>query len=160
MYTLFGLPVVETPAEPDNQPGEIVFGTWKQYWEKKAMESLDREVWEALGFGDKWFPPDVPTCGPGWTVEIKSITDPANPGWHLFGSFPPVSRDWNLAMWAAEKAGIWKGTSFVLGQSGVHWEIGEVNFKEGFVEGLVSVQSGPTAVCRVILSHLKNAESE
>jgi hypothetical protein len=123
------------------------------------MEELDRAVWEALGFGDRWFPPDVPTCGPDWTVEIKSIADPAMPGWRLFGTFPPVSRDWNLAMWAAEKIGLFQSDpeypEHGLAMFDGFWCVMEWVGGGEFDGDLATDEIGTVAICKAILKKAK-----
>lgn len=134
----------------------------RKFMTPEESKHLDRWVWEALGFGNKWFPPDVPTCGPDWQVEIKSIADhPAAPGWRLFGSFPPVSRDWNLAMWAAGKSGLFYTDSmrpphalFMLHGA---WEIARASRCELYECLHARGETGPLSICRAIL-YLKEKE--
>lgn len=127
------------------------------------MSELDKQVWESLGFGDKWFPPDVPRRGPDWgEIGIKTIPCilPGKSDWNLLESFPPVSRDWNLAMWAAGKAGLFIDGGNILRQGGFRneWEVGEINFGLGFIDELAKHESGPTAICLAILKYKESSK--
>jgi hypothetical protein len=119
--------------------------------------ALDKAVWQALNYHDRWFPVDIPLKGPSWEADIMSHRgDPSSPQELHLEDYPPVSTDWNLAMYALAKCRALPDISGVIHPaSGV---------ASGFVEdGNWSVAigryhyqgngNGPEAICKAILQY-------
>lgn len=121
-----------------------------------ANAQLDKAVWGALNCHDLWFPPDIPLQGPHWQLEPLDGCEPraGYEGWLRLEARPPVSIDWNLAMYAAHKVMLLPDASGMIRNKPIHSVISDgqwsVNIGGAFYLG---DGQGPATVCYAILKY-------
>lgn len=138
---------MQLSSSPAPQKSTVKIGNPMTNTEIGAIESgpvCDRAVSVAIGRGPKCI------CGP-----CKDAYDPLTGECFRCGLRVPkhYSTDWNDAMYAAERFGLFVGAddARVLGCQGGMWEVWYVDVWQQFDHKIASAPTGPLAICRAIL---------